>query len=436
MLSPDLAARLQLESSTQLQPLSVNRQQIADKLADFSAGQRLTAQILAFLPNGTYRATIAQREITLALPFAAQSGDSLELEVVESGGKLTFALLTRKDGGEAKDGAASSATTLSRTGQLISGLLGRDSQGSAASLPLNANQPILAAPPQGANAHEIAPMLRQAITRSGMFYESHQALWIAGRLEKAALLQEPQGQLSSALASEGAEEGEAPHAPAAQRQPAPGQGQGQSAGQPAGSSQTSGAQNTAASQQLVNVKGQPLNQLADGKTAGSVAQAAQPGGQAGASAVARETVPIVQQQLESLASQQFNWQGQIWPGQGMRWEIEENGARRDGEDAPANWQTSLYLALPQLGELEARIRIAGEEIHLDLGAADEEARARLEKNLGRLRERLEAVNLTLANARVRPLADPAELTPDPVPPAEASKADDSVDSNANDATAP
>ena len=42
------------------------------------------AEIQAMLPNGSYRAVVAQREITLALPFSAKSGDSLELEVVVS----------------------------------------------------------------------------------------------------------------------------------------------------------------------------------------------------------------------------------------------------------------------------------------------------------------------------------------------------------------
>ncbi|MBV5350506.1 hypothetical protein JZU71_05155, partial [bacterium] len=40
----------------------------------------------------------------------------------------------------------------------------------------------------------------QAITQSGMFYESHQAEWIEGRYQKADLLQEPQGKLSSPAA--------------------------------------------------------------------------------------------------------------------------------------------------------------------------------------------------------------------------------------------
>src|SRR5574343_431770 len=66
-------------------------QQIADVLSDLVPGQRILAEIQSLLPNGSYRAVVAQRDITLALPFSAKPGDTLELEVAESDGKLTLA---------------------------------------------------------------------------------------------------------------------------------------------------------------------------------------------------------------------------------------------------------------------------------------------------------------------------------------------------------
>jgi hypothetical protein len=68
-------------------------------------------------------------------------------------------------------------------------------------LPLNGNQPIAAGPPN--NAQDLLPLLKQAISESGMFYEAHQAEWVEGRYSKAQLLQEPQGRLQeSSPASE------------------------------------------------------------------------------------------------------------------------------------------------------------------------------------------------------------------------------------------
>lgn len=393
MLSPDLAARIQTEGSTQFQPLALDKR-VADKLSEFAPGQRLTAQIQAFLPNGTYRATIAQRDITLALPFSAKAGDSLELEVVDSDGKLALALLSRSPAGGERGTTEAASTTLSRTGQLIANLLlGRSSsgRGSASALPLNGNQPIAAAPPR--TAQDILPLLRQAISQSGMFYESHQARWIAGRFEKGALMQEPQGRLSPALLAEagkqGAAAGTAANTGTAAGQAAAGQSAAGQAARPGGDAQVPGQMARA------------------GEAEGRQITAA-----GGTQMVAREAMPIVQQQLESLANQQFNWQGQVWPGQQMRWEIEEDGHAADEDDESAGkWQTRLFLVLPQLGELEARIRVAGKQIHLDLGTTDTASGERLRAALGELRQQFDDAGLVLATASIgerRETVTPAE----------------------------
>lgn len=47
-------------------------------------------------------------------------------------------------------------------------------------------------------AADLVPVLKQALTESGMFYEAHQARWVAGEFPTENLKQEPQGKLSSA----------------------------------------------------------------------------------------------------------------------------------------------------------------------------------------------------------------------------------------------
>ncbi|MDR0440373.1 MAG: hypothetical protein LBI59_05230, partial [Candidatus Accumulibacter sp.] len=196
IIPPDLAGRLQASSEITLRPVAPV-QEITDKLSDFTVGQRLMAEIQAMLPNGTYRAMINQRNITLALPFSAKSGDALELEVTESDGKLALAVVTHR-GGEAEKESVS--TTLSRTGQLIGQLLSdvgdgeKDGRKNDKALPLNGNRPLAEAPP--GKGQDILPRLKEAITQSGMFYESHQAEWTEGRFPKTELLREPQGRLS------------------------------------------------------------------------------------------------------------------------------------------------------------------------------------------------------------------------------------------------
>ena len=377
MIPSDVASRLQVSADAAARPVA-QTQEIADKLSGLVAGQKVLAEIQAMLPNGTYRAMINQRSITLALPFSAKSGDSLELQVTENDGKLALAVLSRPDGSGGKPGAESVSATLSRTGQLISNLFSgtNRAQGDGTpSVPLNGNQPIASAPP--GSAQDLLPLLKQAITQSGMFYESHQAEWVEGRLPKAALLQEPQGKLSSPAAF-------------------------------ASASALADTQDAAQGQSKVNI-GEPVistrvtteaSQTQSANVEGSKSAVAQ--SQAQGQVVAPQTQPLVQQQLEALATQNFSWQGQVWPGQDMRWEIDEEAARQgqDSEDTAPKWSTRLHLVLPNLGEVDAQIRLEGNSITLSMNADSAETRTLMRVSSLALRSQLDEAGLTLASMGV------------------------------------
>ena len=377
MIPADVASRLQVSADAALRPVAP-AQEIADKLSGLVAGQKVMAEIQALLPNGTYRALINQRTVTLALPFAAKSGDALELQVTESNGKLALAVVTRAEG-EGGKAAATTSSTLSQTGQLISTLFSgaRADKGGATALPLNGNQPLASAPPN--STQDLLPLLKQAITQSGMFYESHQAEWVEGRFAKAALLLEPQGKLSSPLAF----------------------------------STASADQQTSAALLKSQVPANPGEPATTPRLAADVAQtpgssidgsktATQSLGQAPGQLLAPQTQALVQQQLESLATQNFSWQGQVWPGQEMRWEIDEDAARRAQEDdeTAAKWSTRLHLTLPNLGEINAQIRLQGNQITLEMSAGTEETRALMRASSVALRSQLDEAGLTLASMGV------------------------------------
>ncbi len=374
MIPPDVANNLRSQLSdprlpganagpgqTQLPPAT---QRVGDALSNLIPGQRVLAEIQAQLPNGTYRAAVAQREITLALPFAAKTGDSLELEVVENEGNLVLAFVARR--GEKGDPAAGAArpateTTLSRTGSFIANLLPRREHGEQAPpAVLNANRPISAQPP--ATAADLVPQLRQAIAQSGMFYEAHQSQWVNNRLPLEQLLAEPQGRLSP-----GADRGGA--TPASSAAPAGQQG-AERVAQPA---ESESARNEPA----------PLRQEATPAR--------------GTAPMPAELTPIVQQQLEALATQTYIWRGQAWPGQEMQWEIiEEDGQRQgDANDEPQSWQTTLTLTMPQLGEIRAKMRLVAGEVAISLTAASGASTLQLAANGEQLRGQLEAAGLHL-----------------------------------------
>ena len=379
MIPADVASRMQVSADAALRQVAP-AQEISDKLSGLVAGQKVMAEIQSMLPNGTYRAMINQRSITLALPFSAKSGDSLELVVTDSDGKLTLAVVARPDANAGKAAGAASATTLSRTGQLISTLLppAGNAGGRAAALPLNGNQPISTVP---TNAQDLVPLLKQAITQSGMFYESHQAEWVEGRLTQAALLQEPQGKLSlpSAFRAAGEQQSARPAAGAGSDTPAP----------------NVAAKAATSAEPVVGAR-----LIADaGASAADISKAAS--AQHAGQLIAPQTQAVVQQQLEALATQNFSWQGQVWPGQEMRWEIDENAARRSDDDETAErWATRLRLVLPNLGEVDAQIRLQGNQITLAVHADSSETRTLLRAGGLALRTQLDEAGLTLASMGV------------------------------------
>ena len=412
MIPADVAKSLQVAADTALRPVAPE-QDLADRLAGLSVGDKVMAQIQAMQPNGTYRALINQRVITLALPFSAKSGDTLELQVTESDGKLALAVVSGQagDDGGGEGGDTSVRATLSRTGQLIGTLFSNArNSGDTAAVPLNENQPIASTTP--VSAQDLLPQLKQALTQSGMFYEAHQAEWVEGRFAKAALLQEPQGRLSSPEALRAAA-GQADAADGALvRVP------------PASGNDTTGTTLRAAGDAMPTREGmRPASVDATdasphgARLAGESAATSDPVKSAPAQAtgqlVAPQTQALVQQQLEALATQNFSWQGQVWPGQEMRWDIEKGRTNEDGtrgaadDEANARWSTRLRLTLPTLGEIDARIHLQGNQITLSMAAGEPATRDLIRAAGGSLRRALDEAGIALTSLGVADLQNDA-----------------------------
>lgn len=451
MIPADVLSRIQVAADTALLPVA-SIQEITDALSELSPGQRVMAEIRYLLPNGTYRAVINQRDVTLALPFSAKSGDALELEVVNTEGKLTFAVISRPASEDSKAATESVSTTLSRTGQLISTLLTRsgESKSEPAPTPLNGNRPITNIPPN--TAQELISLLKQAITQSGMFYESHQARWVDGQLDRSALLQEPQGKLPARFTSTNAYQASnaalnatmlntkpseilnalrtasplssttdaaSPSTTYTMPMPSPDIEPNAAQGTNKGASITyvvapdGGAPNLprASSPQSLNTANVTALLAADtipmqnasieSSTTRSTATST-----SNTHIVAPDVVPLVQQQLEALATHNFSWQGQIWPGQEMRWDIaehvDEEASRRakgDGE-AASNWQTRLRLTFPHLGAVDAQLRLQGAQISLVLTAGNTQTQELLRNATQALRSQLDGAGLALTTVGV------------------------------------
>ena len=113
--------------------------------------------------------------------------------------------------------------------------------------------------------------------------------------------------------------------------------------------------------------------------------------------VPERLMPLVHQQLDALATQNYVWHGQVWPGQSLEWEIEdpERDARGEGDETSPEWNTTLRLTLPRLGGVEARLHLTAAGIALRLVADDAEAVSALQAAHGRLDEALAAADVPL-----------------------------------------
>jgi len=402
----------------QTQP-TLPAQKLADVLSDLLPGQRVMAEIQALLPNGNYRALLAQREITLALPFSAKPGDSLELEVIETEGKVALAFIANRSASAATT-TDSVATTLSQAGKLIGDLLGGidDAGQGAAPAPLNRNQPLVETFP--ATAAELAPVLKEALSKSGVFYEAHQARWVAGELPTAQLLQEPQGQHSQLraatsaalidrmIAGETSADGLSPKAPVIADKTA--------AHPLADSKITSHLEESELSPENAVVLGKATTPTQQEALAArelppsSPAAPSTPTDQALSTTkpqgvpIPADLTPLVQQQLDALANQNIAWQGQIWPGQQMLLEINEqqNGGKPNDEDGKRQWQTRLKLSLPQLGDIEANLYLRSDNrVEISMSAGSTETEARLETAATQLKSQFEAAGLDLTQFLIK-----------------------------------
>jgi hypothetical protein len=350
----------------------------------------------------------------LALNASAKSGDTLELVAT----RVTPGVVMTKLASEGAALTGSARPNLSPTGQLISFLL--TGQPAARPATLAGNQPLLNTPSPsmpGANpaananigsaagasaassAHigastQLVPLLRQALSQSGLFYEAHQTQWLAGKTDLAALLREPQaqagrmpsGQTMPGTANPASANPASPNSPATSGSPASGTANTANTG--TASRVTQAPVNAAA--QALSRNEEPVARLNSAST--QYSDNALRG-----SPVAERLLPIVHQQLEALASQQYVWHGMAWPGQAFEWIIEDPGGeeRASDEETGQEWNTTLRLSLPRLGGVEAHICLTAGGVALRLRVDDQSAAARLEARRDELAEALEAADVPL-----------------------------------------
>ncbi len=122
----------------------------------------------------------------MSLPTFVAAGDTLELAFVTREPNPTFQLQSIAQQGSAE------APTLSTAGRLVAAAM---LQAGESPMPTTAavSGPLLSTAP--ADGSRLSGQLAQTLSTSGLFYESHQAQWLAGTRDLPQIMQEPQARM-------------------------------------------------------------------------------------------------------------------------------------------------------------------------------------------------------------------------------------------------
>jgi len=346
MIQNDVVNQLQLLIKTVSPPL-LEVVQTPLETPQLVPGQRLQATVLASLANGRFQAQIGDQVLDLNLPKNTQPGDKLDLTFVTNQPRLTFVLsrdIPLPQGAKAD-------VSISDTARYLGALLDKAaSRSGPEAVQLTKAAPVLSAAP--GNTADLAQALQKTVSQSGLFYESHQAQWVSGERPLTELLQEPQARLSrpELLRAQAAPE----HA-----------------------SQATTQVSQSAAEMQAPAKPTPQSEP-----------------------VHPQAAPLVQQQMDVLDSRQIVWQGQIWPGQSMDWQIEERASRESAQPESAEWQTSLRLQLPRLGDVNVALRLGAQGIQVSFKVAETATADTMRRNQLDLHQAMSAAGLNLASVLV------------------------------------
>ncbi|HWZ46966.1 MAG TPA: flagellar hook-length control protein FliK [Herbaspirillum sp.] len=114
---------------------------------------------------------------------------------------------------------------------------------------------------------------------------------------------------------------------------------------------------------------------------------------------------IVNVQLNTLDQQRITWQGEVWPGQHMQWDIARDNSdhtpQPDGQEAPPSWQSVVRFNFEHLGTVAASIRLVGNQIHMQIRANNESATNALRSHGSELIDSMAAAGSSLDSLIVK-----------------------------------
>ncbi|SFV02884.1 flagellar hook-length control protein FliK [Pseudoduganella namucuonensis] len=117
---------------------------------------------------------------------------------------------------------------------------------------------------------------------------------------------------------------------------------------------------------------------------------------------------MINQQLHAHEQQRVQWNGEVWPGQPMQWEVrreQRDDGRPDQQDAHDGeqeqiWRSGVRFRFPLLGQVSASVTLVGEQVHIQVQTGDGDSAATLRAWSGELQRALEAAGSPLASLTI------------------------------------
>ncbi|MES2934464.1 MAG: flagellar hook-length control protein FliK, partial [Pseudomonadota bacterium] len=97
------------------------------------------------------------------------------------------------------------------------------------------------------------------------------------------------------------------------------------------------------------------------------------------------------------------WQGELFPGQPLEWEISDDTPenKADQSEPEKSWNSTVRFTLPTLGSVSATIRLSGEHVQVLVNTANEETAMTLRSHGKLLADALDSAGSTLDSLLVK-----------------------------------
>ena len=183
-ISPGLAPVGRVIPVLAVDNIGATLQELSARATQFVIGREYAAQVVSKVDDKAYLVKIDSAVLKMELGNTAQAGQSINLRYIKDGPAPTFFFMPQASVPE--DGAPE----LSQAARLIGQYL-QEAEKNGVSNKYEATAIVTHAPK---DPQMVAQGLRQAISNSGLFYESHLSEMLQGGRSVAAIMQEPQNQ--------------------------------------------------------------------------------------------------------------------------------------------------------------------------------------------------------------------------------------------------